>query len=257
MQAQVPAIAVERRLARELDLSVGDTVRLGRSPDSLRFRAVVGAVYQPVADPVRLMRREYQIRLHLPDLAALLDAPDRVDRFGVSLEPGTDPGRAAQLLNRSAYGFRALPSEEVARGASRTFLVVSRFHRAIALISIAASAVFLLCIMLLKVEERRLDTAVLRFVGVSRRTIMLALMLEGCLVALLGSVAGLGLAALGSGLTNVWYGRVFETPLIFSRLDRGLVLRGLLLAFGLGLTTGWLAALRLVRTRPTVLWGRG
>ena len=41
--------------------------------------------------------------------------------------------------------------------------------------------------MLLKVEERRLDAAVMRFVGVRRRTIFGALLLEAILVAAVGS----------------------------------------------------------------------
>ena len=39
--AQLPAVAVERRLADELALRVGDTIRLDTSPDSMR--RVVGA----------------------------------------------------------------------------------------------------------------------------------------------------------------------------------------------------------------------
>jgi len=72
------------------------------------------------------------------------------DRFGVALDAGTDPARAAAALNRLAFGFRAFPSAAVASGSSQTFLVVSRFHRAIAVVTIVASAIFLLCIMLLK-----------------------------------------------------------------------------------------------------------
>ncbi|HLQ22950.1 MAG TPA: hypothetical protein VK132_07080, partial [Gemmatimonadales bacterium] len=54
--AQVPRIAVERRLARELDLHVGDTLRIGPAPDSLRARAVVGAIYEPRPDPAGVLR---------------------------------------------------------------------------------------------------------------------------------------------------------------------------------------------------------
>ena len=46
---------------------------------------------------------------------------------------------------------------------------MSRFHRAIGVITIVASAIFLLCIMLLKVDERRRDVAALRLMGISNR----------------------------------------------------------------------------------------
>src|SRR5688572_21719281 len=172
--AQMAEVAVERRLAEELGLSVGDTVRLGPAPDSLVKLGTVAAIYEPRPDPAEIAKRERHIRLHLPELAALLGEPDRVDRFGIGLRPGVDPDSAAAALNRSAFGYRVHRSSAIASESSQTFLVVSRFHRAIAVISIVASAVFLLCIMMLKVEERRLDAAVMRFIGVRRRTIFAA-----------------------------------------------------------------------------------
>ncbi len=255
--AQFPRIAVERRLARELDLRVGDTLRVGRAPDSLHARAVVTAIYEPKPDPAGVLHPDRYVRLHLPDLAALLGTPDRVDRFGLALVPGTDPARAADSLNRTAFGFRAFPSRTIAAESSQTFLVVSRFHRAIGVITIVAGAVFLLCIMLLKVEERRLDAAVMRFVGVRRRTIFAALLLEACLIAGLGSVLGTALALAAGAATNVYYQRLFDTGLVFSLVTPGIVGFSVALSLSLGLGAGALAAWRLVRTSPTVLWGRG
>ena len=255
--AQLPRVAIERRLAAEAALRVGDTVALASTADSAGTRAVVGAVFEPPADPAAVLRREYRVRLHLPDLAELLGAPDRVDRFGVALRPGVSPDSAASRLNALAFGFRAYPSKAIAAESSRTFLVVSRFHRAIAVISIVASAVFLLCIMLLKVEERRADAAVMRFVGVRRRTIFGALLLEAALVALLGSLLGTGIAFGAGALTNLYYQRLFETRLVFSLITPSIVAFSVALSLALGLAAGALAAARLTRTRPMVLWGRG
>ncbi len=249
-------VAVEARLARELHLAVGDTFRLGPSPDSLRALARVEAIYEPAPDPATVLRDERRIRLHLPDLAALLGQRDRVDRFGVVLQPGANPDSAAARLNGVAFGYRAYPSAEIAAGSSRTFQVVSRFHKAIALITIAASAVFLLCIMLLKVEERRLDAAVMRFVGVRRRTIVGALVLEAAAIALVGAVLGIGFAYTASWLVNAYYQRRFATALVFSHVTPDIVLFGTMLSVVLGVGAGALAALRLARTRPMALWGR-
>jgi putative ABC transport system permease protein len=255
--AQVIGVAVERQLARELGLSIGDTVRLGTRVDSVTSSAVVAAIYEPRPDPAEIAKRERHIRLHLPDLAALLGAPDRVDRFGLGLKPGVSPDTAAILLNRSAFGYRVHVSAALASESSQTFVVVSRFHRAIAVITIVASAVFLLCIMLLKVEERRLDAAVMRFIGVRRRTIFGALVLEAALVAVLGSFVGTVLSFLAGAATNAYYQRFFETGLIFSAITREIVLFSVALSLVLGLLAGMLAAWRLVRTPPLVLWGRG
>jgi putative ABC transport system permease protein len=256
--ARLPAqdVAIERRLAEELRLRVGDTVRLGPSPDSLRVTAVVAAIYEPRPDPSGVVRGDRQIRMHLPDLAILLGHPDRVDRFGIGIQPGMPPERAAEQLNRTAFGYRARPSAEIASESSQTFLVVSRFHRAIGVITIVAGAVFLLCIMLLKVEERRLDAAVMRFVGVRRRTIFAALLLEAALVAVAGSAFGVVLAWVAGAATNAYYQRLFDTRLVFSLVTPGIVAFSVALSLVLGLAAGALAAWRLVRTPPIVLWGR-
>jgi putative ABC transport system permease protein len=254
---QVPTIAVERQLARELDLSVGDTLRLGPDPAAPGALVTVGAIYEPRPDPAEIAKRERHIRMHLPDLAALLGTPDRVDRLSIGLWPGISADEASSVLNRSAYGYRAYSSAEIASESSRTFQVVSRFHRAIAIITIVASAVFVLCIMLLKVEERRLDAALMRFVGVRRRTIFMALLLEAILVAVMGSILGTGLAYAAGAATNAYYRRFFDTGLTFSLITAGIVWFSVLLSLLLGVVAGGLAAWRLVRTRPLVLWGRG
>jgi hypothetical protein len=117
-RAQLPNVAVERRLAQELSLRVGDTIRLGTAPDSMRLVATVAAVYEPRPDPAEIARVERHLRMHLPDLAALLGAPDRVDRFGVGLVPGTPVDSAVAALERNAFGFRVYSSAAIAAESS-------------------------------------------------------------------------------------------------------------------------------------------
>jgi putative ABC transport system permease protein len=255
--AQVPSVAIERQLARELNLSVGDTLHLSPSPQERGTPVTVAAIYEPRPDPAEIAKRERHLRMHLPNLAGLLGTPDRVDRLSIGLRPGISADSATAVLNRSAYGYRAYSSATIASESSQTFRVVSRFHRAIAVITIVASAVFVLCIMLLKVEERRLDAAVMRFVGVRRRTIFAALLLEAILVAALGCVFGTGLAYLAGAATNAYYRRFFDTVLTFSVITPGIIWFSVVLSLVLGALAGAVAAWRLVHTRPLVLWGRG
>jgi putative ABC transport system permease protein len=250
------SIAIERRFADAAHLHVGDTVRLSTSTVAVAKLARVAAIYEPRPDPSTLMRRDYHVRLHLADLALLLGQPDRVDRIGVVLQPGIDPDSAAVRLNRSAFGYDVFPSGTIAAQSSTTFVVVSRFHRAIAIISVLASTVFLLCLMLLKVEARRRDVAVLRFTGISRRTVFVALALEAAVVALFGSMLGVGIAVLASTAVNSYYQRAFDTALVFSEFTTGTVLLAVGLSLALGFGAGALAAWRLVRTAPVELWSR-
>jgi putative ABC transport system permease protein len=256
--APAPApVALDRRLAETLGARVGDTLQLWAEAGRPERLAVVAAIYEPPPDPSAVTRRELYLRMHLPDLADLLGAPDRVDRFGIRLLPGVTDTAAVRALNQLAYGFRAYPSREIASESSQTFRVVSRFHDAIAVISVVASAIFLLCIMLLKVEERRRDAAVMRFTGVRRRTIFSALLLEAILVAALGSLLGVGVAWLASLATNLYYQRFFDTTLVFSVITPGIVRFSVVLSLALGIVAGGIAALRLVRSNPLILWGRG
>ena len=76
------------------------------------------------------------------------------------------------------------------------------------------------------------------------------------LIAVVGSALGAGLALLAGAATNAYYRRFFDTDLIFSLITPRIVLFSVCLSLALGLAAGAIAAWRLVRTRPMVLWGR-
>lgn len=96
----------------------------------------------------------------------------------------------------------------------------------------------------------------MRLVGIRRRTIFGALVLEAMAVALIGSAVGVLLALAAGTITNLYYRRLFDTTLIFSRITLEVVLFSVALSLLLGALAGTVAALRLVRTPPLVLWGR-
>ena len=248
-------LAIERRFAEAARLRVGDTVRLSSSVAGSRL-ARVAAIYDPAPDPATIMRRDFHVRLHLADLAELTGLPDRVDRIGLVLRPGIGADSAAARLNRTAFGYDVFSSRVIASQSSTTFVVVSRFHRAIAIISVLASTVFLLCLMLLKVEERRRDVAMLRFTGISRRTVFIALVLEAAVIALAGSIVGAGIGAIASALVNAYYQRAFDTALVFSEISFTTLFFAVAMSVVLGLVAGALAAWRMVRTAPVQLWSR-
>ena len=254
-------IAIDERLAADAGLRVGDRVVLSATPaaggaDTLADTAVVAAITKRGADPSEVARDEYLVRLHLDQLQSLVGYGDRVDRFAVATRGGAARDAALRQVNAAAFGFRAYPSREIAVETSRTFQVVSRFHRAIGVITIVASAIFLLCILLLKVEERRRDVAALRLVGISRRTIVGAVVLEASLIALVGSGVGVVVGWLASLLVNRHYQAVYRTPLAFALLTPGTVLFAAGLSLVLGVLAGLAAARRLVRVPPLVLLGR-
>lgn len=250
-------IAIDERLAADAGLHIGDRVVLAPEPGSALGDTVrIAAIVKRRADPSEVARSEYRIRMHLDHVQRLTGYGDRVDRFAMLTAGGDATDSVLRRINSVAFGFRAYPSREIAIGTSQTFLVVSRFHRAIAMITIVASATFLLCIMLLKVDERRRDVAAMRLMGISRQTVVGTVLLESSFVALLGSVFGVALAIATAAVVNSHYQAVYRTPLRFAIVTPSTVLYSVLLSLVLGIGAGALAARRLARTPPLMLFGR-
>lgn len=257
--AQAPwrSITIDERLAAQAGLRVGDRVVVAAAAGQPGDTVVIAAITQRSADPSEIARSEFRARLHLDHLQALTGAGDRVGRFAVATRemPGATEAAVARI-NDLAFGFRAYPAAEVAVETSATFRVVNRFHRAIGVITIVASAIFLLCITLLKVDERRRDVGALRLLGVSRATVVKAVVLEATFVSLIGSAMGAAFGWGASALVNWHYQGVYATPLKFAMVTPGIVLFATLLSLGLGVVAGLLAAQRLVRQSPLELVGR-
>ena len=255
--AALRTIALDERMRRDLGVDVGDTVRVSATPgDAAGERVVVSALLARRADPSEIARAEYRARLHLDQLQRLVGYGDRVDRIAVEAGTGDARERVLRAVNDVAFGFRAHRSEEIAVRTGATFQVVNRFHRAIGGITIVASAIFLLCILLLKVDERRRDVAALRLMGVSRRTIVRSVVLEAAMVALVGSLAGVAFGWVVAQLVNWHFRGVHRTPLAFAIVTPTTATFACLLSIVLGIGAGWLAARRLVGRPPLTLLGR-
>ncbi len=249
-------VAIDERLAQDAGLHIGDTLVLTPNPGRAGDTVIVSALVQRASDPAEVARGSYRIRVHLDELQRLVGYGERVERFAVSTRDNAGADSALHAIDAAAFGFRAYSSREIAVESSTTFLVVSRFHRAIGIITIVASAVFLLCIMLLKVDERRRDVAALRLMGISARTIVHGVVLESALIAVCGSIAGVGIGSVVSAFVNWHYRRVYRTPLTFSLVTGEIVAIAVTLSLALGVGAGWLAAQRLVRRPPLSLFGR-
>jgi putative ABC transport system permease protein len=255
-EAVVRSIAMDEGLGGEAGIGNGDVVEIAPTPGAPGERVRVTAIVRRSADPSEIARGENRVRLHLDQLQSLAGYGDRVDRFAVRTAGPDATPRALEAINAAAFGFRAWPSREIAVETSKTFLVVSRFHDAIGMITIVASAIFLLCILLLKVEERRRDVAALRLMGISRRSVVRSVVVEAAIVSLVGSALGTLVGWGASAIVNAHYRAVYRTPLTFSLVTPEIVLFAVALSVALGILAGWLAALRLAHTPPLALFGR-
>ncbi len=231
---------ISRQLAEALNITAGASLRL--SPDvsganARDFR--VAGVYEPVADPMRINAPKHEVRLHLPDLIGMTaDAADplsaeAVDAINVSLANPDDAQAFAGDVAARIPGIVARPARG-ASGQARTFIVLERFHLAIAIITIAASTVFLLALSVMLVDERRETVGLLRLIGLTTRRILAQVLVEGLLIAVAGSLFGLGLAVASEGLINRYFQWHYDTALVFVRITPDVALRCVGLAVPLG-----------------------
>jgi ABC-type lipoprotein release transport system permease subunit len=235
----------------------GDVVRIAASPTGPWQTVRVARVYRPELYPTDVGLRGVDVRLHLPELQALLGGGgNQVDSIVVRLR---NPARAADVvarLNAAALGFRAYTSADLARRNSSTFEVVARFHRAISIVAILASSVFLVAIMTLRGEEMRRQVGVMRLVGISPATVAASVLVIATGCALAGSAVGIGLGYGMSAAINVYYRHAFDTNLVFSEIGPGLLVLVTALSVALGVAAGGFATWRLLRLPPLEQVGR-
>lgn len=249
-------VLIERPYATRAGIEAGGRVRLRAAPDAEPCEALVAGIFEPPADPSRLTGTRPRVLFHLPHLQTLAGREGEVDHFTVRLRPGADPATAARSLEPLMVGTQVLPTAEVAERASTTFRVVSRFQAAIAGITLVAGGVFLACIMVLKVQERRTAVAAARLGGIPRRILMGWTVAEAALLSALGGVAGLGVGFAASATVNAYYQRAYDTTLVFSIVTGEMVVQGLLIAVVLGMGAGVVAGARLFATDPLDQIGR-
>lgn len=232
---------------------VGDEVQL--APDAKGERAQrfrIAGIYEPTPDPLRLGSVPREVRLHLPDLLALTrDAAtpagtEYVEAVNVKLKDPADAERFSRDLNGRLPGVLARPAT-AASGSAGPFVVIERFHLAIAIVTIIAATVFLLALTIMLVDERRETVGVLRLIGLPIRRIMVQIFIEGVLIAGAGGLLGLVLARVSEGLINRFFQWRYDTALIFVRVTPDVAALCLAIAVPLGAVATVVASWALLR----------
>jgi len=241
--AQPPAVLLSRQLAARAGISVGDTVAFAidaAGTHTVRFR--VTGIYEPTPDPMRFTAKRLEAHMHLPDLMGLVANPadpavrEAVDAINIRLaDPGDAAAFAAELRSRAP----AVSVTPTARSRDNDpFAVLDRFHVAISIVTVVGATAFLLALMVIRAEERRDTVAILRLIGISRRSLLTAVAIEGLLIAIVGAIFGVLIAVAAEGLVNrIFQGR-YDTALVFIRVTPSIALRSIAVALPLGLAAG-------------------
>lgn len=187
------AILVTERFARAHDLRVGNPIRL-LTPTGPKAFVIRGLL----ADQGAARSMEGQIAVM--DIAAAQVAFDklgRLDRVDLLLAQGASPDQVASLIRRQ------LPPEvTVERPEARNAQVeqmLSSFQLNLSVLSLIALFVGMFLVyntMSVSVVRQRRQIGILRALGASRGSILIAVGAEGACIGLLGSVLGVILGAL-------------------------------------------------------------
>ena len=198
----IPGILVTRQLMEARGLRVGDVVQaVPRVVRRRRARVPNRWRIEPTPDPLRFAQPKFEVRMHLPDLSSLVADPsdpgslETVTAINVALTQPADAAPFARELAARLPGAVARPTSAPDDRTS-TFVVLERFHLAIAIVTVVGSAVFLLALMVMLVEERRATVGILRLIGFTRQRILLQVFAEGAVIAVAGAVAGVLFARL-------------------------------------------------------------
>jgi putative ABC transport system permease protein len=254
-------LLVSRQLAARAHLAIGDTVTLAVDPNGARattFR--VAGVYEPTPDPMRFTAERLEARLHLPALIAMTADPDdpgaaeAVSAINVKLLDPEDVGDVRDDIRGRVPGIVAYPTARPSEG--DPFAVLDRFHVAISIITVLGGTAFLLALMVIRAEERRETIGLLRLLGISRRSLLTAVVVEGLIVAALGAIFGIAIAVAGQGIVNHIFQARYDTALVFVRVTPSIALRSVAFAVPLGVLAGFAASWTVLRRDVLSLFRR-
>jgi putative ABC transport system permease protein len=255
----MPGVLLSRQLAESRGFRVGDVVRLSTDRDGQNARLFrIEGTYEPTPDPMRFAQPRLEARLHLPDLLALTADPsdpaaaETVTTINVRLKNPSDANGFARDVAARLPGIVARPTDAPDERTG-TFVVIERFHLAIAIVTVVGSAVFLLALMVMLVDERRTTVGILRLIGFTRGRILLQVFAEGALIALVGAAGGILFAYLTQGFFNRFFQWRYDTALVFLRVTPAVVWQSLLLALPLGIAASVIASWTLLRQQLLAL----
>ncbi len=256
------SILISRQLAESRRLGVGDTVRLSNDASGVNARQFrIAGIYEPTPDPMRFAQRRLEVRLHLPDMLTLTADPsdpaaaESITSINIALD---DPANANAFVRDVTARLPTVTARrtDAANDRTTTFLVIERFHLAIAIVTVVGSAVFLLALMVMVVDERRGTVGTLRLIGFTRRRILMQVLAEGALIATVGAAAGILFALAMQGLFNRFFQWRYDTTLIFIRITSTVMWQSMAIAVPLGIAASVVASWTLLRRHLLTLVGR-
>lgn len=186
---------IGQRLAERLKLKVGDKLPFMDT----RF-TIVGISRQAGT------LNENGLVIPLPVLQRQLSKEGRITFVNLRLEDPGDPQKVARVQSSLAEGFPALLFQETKdlSDTNQMLKLLRQMSWSISLIALVMGLFFIVNTLLMSVMERTREMGILSALGWGRGRIWAVVMLEGVLLAAVGSALGLGAGMLGlNGLSSL------------------------------------------------------
>jgi cell division protein FtsX len=110
--------------------------------------------------------------------------------------------------------------------------------------------------MVMRAEERRETIGIIRLIGISLRSILIEVLVEGLLIATAGAAFGIMLAIATQGAVNAFFQSRYDTALVFVRVTRSIALQSIAVSVPLGILAGLVGSWTLLRRDVLALVGR-
>jgi putative ABC transport system permease protein len=234
-------VMVGDRLARELRLRPGGTLRVARRPFTVAGTYHTGIFFEDAGAV-----------LGLPAAQRLAHRENEATTVAVQLSPGTRHAAAVRRLRRALPGTQVIGTADDAARAGANGELVRKAVAIIAALALIAGGLGVLNTMAMSVLERQRELALLSAVGWPRAQVAALVLIEGVLTSMLGAALGVLLGILGAGALNDALG---VSAVVSPRVTPWTVGQALLIGVAVGIVGGLYPAWRGTRVSPAELLG--
>ncbi|MCY3947115.1 MAG: FtsX-like permease family protein [Anaerolineaceae bacterium] len=250
-------VVVSQNLADQLEIAVGDLVRVSGTEEEFTVRGIVATDYEAsLRNPLAAFFGFAYLNYESVDKLALEGSPNRIS---IALPPDQAPATREEAdtmtagLRRLTGGGLRYSTVPALREENRLISdLTGQFIVVMGLGAMLIGGVGIVNTMLVMVRRRTLEIASLKTFGMKGRRIALLFLTEGLLMGLAGSLLGAVLGFFLSRLANQYGEALIQQPLAWS-LQPEALLFGMVIGLIVSGVFGVLPVLTALRVRPGII----
>ncbi len=206
-------IVLGRRLANQIEAELGDTIRIGSSESLYTVTGIVpDAAENSFDSPMGILFSfAYLNRAEMGQFGI----EPLADRAYIKLPPEADPEQVTEELRSvlGSGGYRVFNAPDVLRENQTIADLIARFVLVLSLVGLVIGGVGIINTMVVAVNRRSKEIAVLKTLGLQGEDISLVFMAESLICGVLGSLVGVGLGIVLSYFARDLGQQAFAVPL--------------------------------------------